>query len=363
MASDTIRFVLSRRLSELPVDRQQWNTLAAGSADTTVFQTYEWLESWWRAFGKRRQLFLITAWSRESLVAIAPLMIERHRGLRYLEFVGSPNADYQHFILGSQPEAVLKGLAMFLADQRNAWDMMVLRNLPTESVTSIKFPALLNAAGIGTTADARIECPTLEIAAQPDQIRQKLNAYSFRRRIRHLSGIGELKYIRCSTTEQLDRYLPPFFSQYIEQRTGSPAAKFFCKPEVREFYSTLARVMLPQGWLHFSVLECGGRPVSFHFGFEYRGRLYWYKPCYDPAVARMSPGKVLLSYLIRDALERNLDELDFTVGAEPFKYRYTRTHRTNATLRAFSRRWLHRTFQGVAWARRQLSSLAASRRQ
>jgi CelD/BcsL family acetyltransferase involved in cellulose biosynthesis len=77
----------------------------------------------------------------------------------------------------------------------------------------------------------------------------------------------------------------------------------------------------------------------------------------------MSPGKVLLSYLIRDALERNLDELDFTVGAEPFKYRYTRTQRTNVTLRAFSARWLYRTFQGVAWARRQLSDRSASRRQ
>jgi CelD/BcsL family acetyltransferase involved in cellulose biosynthesis len=290
-------------------------------------------------------------------------MIERHRGLRHLEFVGSPNADYQDFVLGTQPEMALAGLATFLADQRHAWEMMVLRNLPAESLTARKFPELMNAAAIGTTDDERLECPMLEIAAQPELIRRRLNGYSFRRRIRRLSGIGELKYTRCSTTEQLDRYLPPFFSQYIEQRAGSQAAAFFRIPAVREFYSTLARSMLPTGWLHFSVLECGGRPVSFHFGFEYGGRLYWYKPCYDPAVARMSPGKVLLSYLIRDALDRNLDELDFTVGAEPFKYRYTRTQRTNVTLRAFSKRWLYRTFQGVSWARRQLSRRSASRRQ
>jgi CelD/BcsL family acetyltransferase involved in cellulose biosynthesis len=363
MPSDTIRFVLSQRLAELPLDRQQWNSLAAASNDASVFQTYEWFESWWQAFGSQRELFLITAWNRESLVGIAPLMIERHRGLRYLECVGSPNADYQDFILGPQPEAVLAGLAAFLADQRGTWDMMAVRNLPTESITSRKFPKLLNATGIDTTADELIACPTLEIAAQPEEVRRRLSAYSLRRRVRRLSSLGELKYTRLSATDELDRYLPVFFRQYIEQRTGSRAAKFFGRTEAREFYSSLSRSMLRAGWLHFSVLECGGRPVSFHFGFEFRGRLYWYKPCYDPVVARMSPGKVLLSYLVRDALERNLDELDFTVGAEPFKYRYTRTQRTNVTLRAFSGRWLYRTFQGVAWARRQLAGRYASRRQ
>jgi len=355
MGVERIRFVLSRQLEELPVDRQQWNALAAETAGASVFQTYEWFESWWTALGGKNELCVVTMWDSEALVGIAPLMIERHRGLRYLEFVGSPNADYQDFILGSQPGEVLAALATFLASQRRAWDMMALRNLPTESITRRKFPGLLNATGIDTTDNELIACPTLEIATQPDEVRRRLNAYSFRRRVRQLSGLGELQYTRLSATEELDHYLPLFFAQYIEQRTGSRAAKFFSRPDAREFYSTLARSMLRAGWLHFSVLKCGGRPVSFHFGFEYGGRLYWYKPCYDPAVGRMSPGKVLLSHLIRDALERNLDELDFTVGAEPFKYRYTRTQRTNVTLRAFSGRWLYRTFRGATWARRSLS--------
>ena len=84
--------------------------------------------------------------------------------------------------------------------------------------------------------------------------------------------------------------------------------------------------------------------MAFHFGFEFRGRLYWYKPSFDPGVARLSPGKVLLSYLISDALERGLKELDFTVGAEPFKARYTDTHRINSILRIFNRRWHYLAF-------------------
>jgi CelD/BcsL family acetyltransferase involved in cellulose biosynthesis len=357
-----VRFVLSRRFEDVPVDRPQWNALAAGSAVATVFQTYEWFEAWWTAFARGRQLFLVTAWEGDDLAGIAPLMIERHKGIRYLEFVGSPNADYQDLILGSRPEAVLSGLADFLLDQRQAWDMLVLRNLPADSVTYRLLPNLLHGVGIRTTDDERIACPTLEIASRPDEARRRLNGYSFRRRINRLEQIGEIRYLRCSTRDQLEHYLPVFFEQYMERRAGSPAERFFRRPEVRKFYESLARSMLPHGWLHFSVLECGGRPVAFHFGFEFKRRLYWYKPSYDPAFARLSPGKVLLSQLIRDALERELDELDFTVGAEPFKYRYARTERTNVTLRAFARPWMHFAFKRLAWARRVVSQWRYRRR-
>jgi len=347
-----VRFLLSRKFGDVPVDRSQWNSLAADSASATVFQTYEWFEAWWGAFAHHRQLFLITAWDGNDLVGIAPLMVERHRGIRYLEFVGSPNADYQDLILGPRPEAVLSGLADFLSVHRNAWDMLAFRNLPTDSVTYRLLPGLLHNAGIRTTDDERIACPTLEIASRPDETRRRLNGYGFRRRINRLRQLGEIKYIRCSTQEELEHYLPIFFDQYIERRAGSHSEEFFRRPEVRRFYASLARSMLPCGWLHFSILECDGRPVAFHFGFEFKKRLYWYKPSYDPALARLSPGKVLLSQLIRDAMERELDELDFTVGAEPFKYRYTRTERTNVTLRAFARSWMHLAFRRVAAVRR-----------
>jgi CelD/BcsL family acetyltransferase involved in cellulose biosynthesis len=63
--------------------------------------------------------------------------------------------------------------------------------------------------------------------------------------------------------------------------------------------------------------------------------LYWYKPSFDPAYSRHSPGLVLLHYLVKDAVERGLDEFDFTVGAESFKLRFANEIRTNARFRVF----------------------------
>jgi CelD/BcsL family acetyltransferase involved in cellulose biosynthesis len=358
-----MRFVLSRRLTELPVDRLQWNALVAETAGSTVFQTYEWFECWWTAFGYRHQLFLITAWDGGSLVGIAPLMVLRRAGLRQLEFVGSPNADYQDFILGTNAVELLPLLVRYLSEQRGEWDMMVLRNVPTDSPTFALLPPAMRLLGLGVTDLERVACPTLEISSRPVEIRRLIDGYSFRRRLKQLRCHGELTFTRFCTATQVDRYLPQFFEQYVERRRGSVAADVLSRADVRAFFVALAESMLSSGWLHFSALECAGRPIAFHFGFEFRGRLYWYKPSFDPKLARQSPGTALLSYLIRESLERGLKELDFTVGAEAFKYRYATSQRTNANVRVFRRRWLYLATLGVAWALRTSARWRRARRQ
>jgi CelD/BcsL family acetyltransferase involved in cellulose biosynthesis len=355
MTGDTIRFVLSRRLEELPVNGQQWNALVAQTAGASVFQTYEWFESWWTTLGGKNELFVVTMWDDQALLGIAPLMITRLTGLRRLEFTGTANADYQDFILGRRAAELLPLLGRHLFERRDAWDLIVLRNVPTESPTYTILPAAMRSLGLGVTDFERVSCPTLQISSRPAEVGKLLRSYSVRRRLKRLRQDGEVTFASCKTSDQIEHYLPLFFEQYQVRRRGSTAARSFHQPEMRAFYLALAKALLPRGWLHFSVLECGKRPVAFHFGFEFDGRLYWYKPCFDPAMARQSPGTVLLSFLIRDGLERGLAELDFTLGAEPFKYRYTSVERYNANLRIFKRRWQYSAALGVAWLRRTAS--------
>ena len=352
MPSDTIRFVLSRQLAELPVNGQQWNALLAETAGASVFQTYEWFESWWTTLGGKNELFVVTMWDGQTLLGIAPLMIVRRTGLRSLEFTGTPNADYQDFILGRRAAELLPLLARQLFERRDAWDMIVLRNVPTDSPTFAVLPAAMRSLGLGATDFERVSCPMLQISSRPGDVERSRRRYSLRRRVKGLQQHGDVTFMRFETQSQVKYYLPLFFDQYQERRRGTAAARSFNRPEVRAFYEALTKSLLPRGWLHFSVLKCGERPVAFHFGFEFDGRLFWYKPCFDPTMARQSPGTVLLYFLIQDAHEKNLTELDFTVGAEPFKYRYTTAERTNANLRFFKRRWLYAGALGVGWLRR-----------
>ena len=61
----------------------------------------------------------------------------------------------------------------------------------------------------------------------------------------------------------------------------------------------------------------------------------YYKPSFDPALAAHSPGLVLVRHLIARALEGGRRELDFTIGDEPFKRRFTNTTRKTVNVQIF----------------------------
>ena len=62
--------------------------------------------------------------------------------------------------------------------------------------------------------------------------------------------------------------------------------------------------------------------VAFHFGMSFNGSFLWYKPSFDLALARRSPGEVLLRQLLLAAQAEAAHTFDFGLGDEPFKYRF-----------------------------------------
>src|SRR5437016_4692981 len=80
--------------------RDEWNDLAERCPTSTVYQTWEWNEAWWRAFGRGKRLFVLLARDRNKLLGIAPFYISRHLNtpLRRLAFLGTGVTDYLDFL-------------------------------------------------------------------------------------------------------------------------------------------------------------------------------------------------------------------------------------------------------------------------
>ena len=340
-----LQVFLTESRNRLPLDRVQWNTLAAQNPTHTAFQTFEWFDAWWSAFGARHRLFLLTVHQGQEVIGIAPLMQIRGRmGLREIEFVGSPNSDYQDLILGTRRAEAVAAICAYLYGARNRWNMLVLRNLPAESPSVGELIREFGRLGLGAMDMERQPCPALLVGGRESEIQQLLNRYSVRRGVRRLESRGPLSFRVFDSGADVDRWLPEFFDQHIQRwkNTGSPSP--FADEAFRDWYRILAHAALAAGWLHFSLLECGGRPAAFHFGFNHGGVLYWYKPSFSPEFARQSPGTALISNLIKDARDRGLKELDFAAGQEPFKDRFSNLRRECLNLRVFSAPLLHAAF-------------------
>lgn len=106
-------------------------------ASATVFQTYEWFESWSQAIVQTGQLNIVTLWDGDSLVGIAQLMIRRRADLHQSAFIRTCRADYQDFILGAAGDRVVADVtaAEIAVDAygRRLRQRATRRHLPRES--------------------------------------------------------------------------------------------------------------------------------------------------------------------------------------------------------------------------------------
>jgi predicted ATP-grasp superfamily ATP-dependent carboligase/CelD/BcsL family acetyltransferase involved in cellulose biosynthesis len=327
---------VAHRISDAGLDQQSWNALAVSGSTNTVFQTYQWTTSWLDVYGELHEPFLLVAANQNGPIAIAPLAAShagQHSG-RVLKFIGDGRADYCDFVVSGAHRQGLTALVNALLDSPG-WDQIDLRNIPGASTTPDAVRAGCEERGFRFIARDQYLCPTLRIEGHEDEARRILNKPSLRRCQKAFEQAGQHAVYDLVTASAIEPRLTGFFEQHIARWKNSPNASLFVDVRNRRFYRTLTQALDGTGWLLFSVIEHNAQPAASHFGFDYNDTVLWYKPSFDPALAHLSPGNVMVRHLIAYALQRNRRELDFTVGNEPFKKRFTNLIRKTVHVRVY----------------------------
>jgi CelD/BcsL family acetyltransferase involved in cellulose biosynthesis len=305
-----------------------WNSLVDRSPGCSVFQAFPWHLCWWRAFGGRHEPFVILAYADSRLVGIAPMMITRQRGpsgraRRELHFIGSINhaSDYCDFITDPDVPEALDALLEEICTSSEGFYRINLSHFPSHSPNHARTLEYFKTRGARISVEVQARAPT-RILGDGQADLKAANKSSLKRHTGFFQKSGDLRFHQCVSEAEILGYLERFFEQHKARwaRTDSPSQ--FLDPAQQTFYRELVRELFPCGWLRFDVILFNGDPLAFHFGFEFRRRFIWYKPTFDVRFASRSPGEVLIKFLLEDAIKKKLEEFDFTVGAESFKYRF-----------------------------------------
>jgi CelD/BcsL family acetyltransferase involved in cellulose biosynthesis len=324
---------------EAGVDGPTWNELASRSDTNTVFQTFEWITSWWKVFGNGRQLLLIVARLDDRLVGLAPLMIDRTpRGASTIRFISDSNADYCDFLIAEPRLPTLRAMVDALATRREQWRSLCLINIPRQSFTCQRLPPLCQEHQLMLLVRGHVDCPALVFSDTETQASEIARKHSLKRPYNYFRAQGTVIFEELVSPAAAHANLAHFFEQHVQRWQDSGHPSLFANPSNRKFYTALLDSMLPTGWLVLSRLTLDDQPLAYHFGFHYGKRYYWYKPSFDPRHRNHSPGNLLLRFLLLRALERQCQEFDFTIGNEEFKRRYSNTQRRNINLEIFPRR-------------------------
>ncbi len=307
--------------------RDDWNTLLARSRANTLFLTWQWQTTWWRCLGEG-DLYLLAWYDDGRLVAIAPLYLhDDSAGQRRFDLVGCVDvSDYLDIIVetGREDTAYSALLDWLASDGCPHWDATGLCNLPASSLTHWRLPELAASRGWQAVTVLEDVCPLIQL---PDsfetylhEILSKKQRHEVRRKLRRIEEEAAVRWYVAGAASDLGQDIDAF----IELHRLSKQEKLgFMTPSMEVFFRTIMQTMHDAGWLHLAFIEVNGAKAAAMLSFIYQGRLLVYNSGYDPAsYAELSPGIVLTTRIIEDAIDRGLSIFDFLQGNEVYKYRF-----------------------------------------
>jgi CelD/BcsL family acetyltransferase involved in cellulose biosynthesis len=305
---------------------EEWDGLLKADNPAHLFLSRAWQRTWWRHI-QPGTLAVMTVRSEENaLVGVMPLFIQQTPDAgRVVHIVGCEDiTDYLDFLLqpGSE-EAVLDAwLAYMLSDSAPGWDTIDLCNLQETSPVYDMLPRLARARGLTVETRMQDVCPVVTL---PDDYEDylmtldKKQRHELRRKRKRADAEGAGFYV-VGPEHDLDEEIDAF----LELMALSAAAKaaFLQEPGHRAFFHETGKLLYDQGVLNLVFLTVEGQRAAAMWQFGYGERMMLYNSGLDPATfSHLSPGIVLLTYSVGDAIRRGFRYYDFLRGDETYKYR------------------------------------------
>ena len=323
-----MKYTLHTDFSE--INPQEWNDLLTGSITDTPFLRYEYQSVWWEHRGggewlfKNAKLVLVSAREDEKLVGIAPLFISEYDGQSALLLIGSIEiSDYLDLIVRMEDHApFVTGLLDFLASTLpDSWRGLDWYNLPDSSPTLSALKA--ESAQRGWTHLEEMYRPTPRIALNGDFDEylnrvEKKQRHEIKRKMRRAQESGRNVRWYISDLNDVESEIDSFLGlmEHDEAKAG------FLHDAMREQMKAIIHTAHKNGWLWLAFLEADGQRIAANLNFDYNNKLWGYNAGVNRDFMELSPGWVLLGYVLQWACENNRTEFDFMRGDEEYKYRF-----------------------------------------
>ena len=321
-----MKYTLHKDFSE--INTQEWNDLVQGSVSDNPFLRYEYQRAWWEHRGggewANAQLVLVTAREDEKLIGIAPLFISEYDGQSALLLNGSIEiSDYLDLIVRMDDHAhFITGLLDFLVSSlADSWRGLDWYNLPDSSPTLAALKA--ESAQRGWTHLEEMYRPTPRIALNGDFDEylsrvEKKQRHEIRRKIRRAEESERGVRWFISDMADVDAEIDAFLG-LMEQDQGKAG---FLQESMRDQMRAVIRTAHENGWLWLAFLEADGQRIAAALNFDYNNKLWGYNAGVNRAFMDLSPGWVLLGYVLQWCCENKRTEFDFMRGDEEYKYRF-----------------------------------------
>jgi CelD/BcsL family acetyltransferase involved in cellulose biosynthesis len=343
----------------------EWNALLARSRANTIFLTWEWIAAWKETAGRGASPFVVSVRdSRGALAGVAPFYRTKLSLMNVLSFnalriLGDypTGAEYGDWIVTEDGEAeVSAALGDALACASRAWDCIWM---PKVSGWTGASDAITRTCR-DTRLLSRSRPKGFAYTALPDSAEQYRKSLSSNKRqqlrseLKRINARESVRLLRCTTQEELPRFLDALFDlHHKRRRLLGDEGSFLRKPEEADFYRRFAPVALERNWLWLYGLEDAGELRAVQLGYVYGGVFHQMQEGFDPEYVK-GAGNVLRAHVIDECIAAGVRGVDFLANMSEHKRRWLAEPRVGADLFIASPKLKNRLlFAGPIWPKGQ----------
>jgi CelD/BcsL family acetyltransferase involved in cellulose biosynthesis len=284
----------------------EWDDLLERAVNPPFFMRYSYQSTWWEYLGNDKLMLIAVRDDDGQLIGLAPLYGETNEaGQKELSFVGCVDvSDYLDLIVSrDHVDAVHQALLDCLANVTTVWDKLYLCSLPHNSIT----PSRLAEAAVrrGWRADKKLQdvCPVITLPGSWEEYLagiKKKQRHEIRRKIRKIETEAETRWYVVDSAAHMTEAMEQFID--LHQKSTKDKEDFW-SDDLIAFFKALALKLTQRDWIKLYFIEVNGVQAAAMLVFDYKNEFLLYNSGYDPEqFAHLSPGNVLTSYTIQEAI-------------------------------------------------------------
>ncbi len=312
---------------------QDWQRIAECDEQASFFSSWAWNWLWWQHYAHLGQLHIIVVHKEDQLIAIAPFYKTLTRLYRILtadtlRFLGSgSDTTPDDLTVIAMPDERDQALALICTHlfSSSLFSRLQLRDIPESST----FWRVLNLAKDSHSGFAlkpiRHRRPYTLLPASWAEYRQQISRNThkqIKRRHNNLERSGNFRFHRCTEPHEVTRASAALVHlHHARWRTKGQAGGFRSEAYIN-FHRELIDDLLSRQQLWLMTLELDENIIGVEYAYCYKGTLALFQAGFDPEYEHLSPGQMLMTYAIKEAIAEGLNSIDMLKGDYSYKSSY-----------------------------------------
>lgn len=297
----------------------EWLALLPNATTNTLFQTPQFLATWWKTLGFGTLNIVTFRTEKNQLVGLAPFFVQpTSEGKKQLCMVGCVNvSDYLDVVVHSEFQTEVFETLGNVINTQIEWDEIFWCSIPEHSPTRLFLKNLFSQ----TQETIQDVSPYIELPQTWDDYLSSLERKQRHEVKRKLRRLEELPYQVQLITNESDAQQA--VEEFIALHKASSAEKRdFWNEAHLVFFRELVPAAAKLRWLRLFFLEIKEKKVAAMLIFDYNNIYNLYNSGFIPDVYReIGTGTVLTALTIKHAIEAKKILYDFLRGDEPYKFR------------------------------------------